>query len=245
VNNLFICADCGYRQCTVHNIPYHEGKTCQEFDAHRLANRPALTKGDEKSQKVVARSSVETPGLDDGHNVQKALPRDLPRTKTEPVAEKMDHAFSYKGLKRKHPEPKVIPSAKNESSRESTQEYKKARPSSHESVPTKTKPSKPSKFPVTYGPTYPLVRPAQPARRMPNALSHDSKLTLDLFGALEDDDEPYRTPTIPKFGTRASTMEGIGDDSDCPGQANSEDEVEWTLAGPVEKPGKQVYGRRR
>ncbi|KAF2425764.1 hypothetical protein EJ08DRAFT_594135, partial [Tothia fuscella] len=35
---IFACHGCGYRYCTQHSIPWHEGETCQQFD-YRVSSK--------------------------------------------------------------------------------------------------------------------------------------------------------------------------------------------------------------
>ncbi|OAL44430.1 hypothetical protein IQ07DRAFT_476181, partial [Pyrenochaeta sp. DS3sAY3a] len=40
--HLFQCADCGFRQCTVHNVGFHNGETCEQYDTRTKAQSTAL-----------------------------------------------------------------------------------------------------------------------------------------------------------------------------------------------------------
>lgn len=40
--NILQCDDCGFRQCTVHNVGFHNGETCEQYDTRTQAQSTAL-----------------------------------------------------------------------------------------------------------------------------------------------------------------------------------------------------------
>lgn len=53
----FQCVACASRQCVAHNIPWHEGETCAEYDRRNLQRR----KDEEASEREVSRTSKTCP----------------------------------------------------------------------------------------------------------------------------------------------------------------------------------------
>ncbi|PKS06772.1 hypothetical protein jhhlp_006846 [Lomentospora prolificans] len=55
--NLFQCHACGGRQCTLHGVKWHEGRTCREYDAMN----PSKSKQDKASEATIKEISKECP----------------------------------------------------------------------------------------------------------------------------------------------------------------------------------------
>lgn len=82
--NVFVCTACGHHQCTVHNAPFHEDLTCEEYDAQRQS---AYTEDDFKSRREVAKTSVKCPGLHCGLDLEKEGGCDHVTCKQYPASE--------------------------------------------------------------------------------------------------------------------------------------------------------------
>ena len=54
---LFQCHACGGRQCTLHGVKWHEGRTCREHDA----TNPSKSKQDKASEATIKEISKECP----------------------------------------------------------------------------------------------------------------------------------------------------------------------------------------
>lgn len=49
---IFFCADCGFRHCAYHEVPWHDGETCQEYD-----NRKEL----DQTRRVIEQTTKRCP----------------------------------------------------------------------------------------------------------------------------------------------------------------------------------------
>ncbi|KAN0117925.1 hypothetical protein V8E51_003902 [Hyaloscypha variabilis] len=64
---LFVCIDCGNRFCTRHNVDWHEGETCLQYENRinvqsRAPERPSVQRGeDQETRELLARISKPCP----------------------------------------------------------------------------------------------------------------------------------------------------------------------------------------
>ncbi|EAT82199.1 hypothetical protein HBH56_107170 [Parastagonospora nodorum] len=60
--NIFICHECGHRHCSTHDIPFHDGETCEDYDnrLHREAMPP--TAEEIADQEYVDKHTKNCPG---------------------------------------------------------------------------------------------------------------------------------------------------------------------------------------
>jgi hypothetical protein len=65
---LFECELCGHRHCTLHKLPFHDGKTCEDYDAELSADHAA---SEEKSRNLIEGSTVKCPGTGCGFDIEK------------------------------------------------------------------------------------------------------------------------------------------------------------------------------
>ena len=54
---LFRCHACGFRVCVIHNVPWHKGETCTEFDYRTM---PGLKKAEEIASAKTIRKTTKT-----------------------------------------------------------------------------------------------------------------------------------------------------------------------------------------
>jgi len=57
-NPLVICKSCRFKTCFTHNIPFHEGMTCTQYDVHVRQRDKAM----KKSEKFVKKNCKSCPG---------------------------------------------------------------------------------------------------------------------------------------------------------------------------------------
>lgn len=80
--SLFVCHTCGYRWCIEHDIPWHEGQSCEVYgNAINVAKRAAEKKASEKVQrqekeeaasaKVLKKKTQKCPGNRCGVPIQR------------------------------------------------------------------------------------------------------------------------------------------------------------------------------
>jgi hypothetical protein len=55
--NIFRCNECDFRVCTVHEIPFHDGETCEAYDERKKV----VPKDEEASKQAIARLSKPCP----------------------------------------------------------------------------------------------------------------------------------------------------------------------------------------
>ncbi|KAF2440841.1 hypothetical protein P171DRAFT_488431 [Karstenula rhodostoma CBS 690.94] len=55
--NIFRCNECGFRLCTVHEVPFHDGETCNACDEHKKV----IPEHEEASKQAIARFSKPFP----------------------------------------------------------------------------------------------------------------------------------------------------------------------------------------
>jgi hypothetical protein len=72
-SNIFICGACNGRHCSVHNVPFHDGETCAQFDERTHAAQLAAAKDAKASQQELDKTSVKCPGRDCGVNIHKTI----------------------------------------------------------------------------------------------------------------------------------------------------------------------------
>ncbi|KAJ8107199.1 hypothetical protein OPT61_g9031 [Boeremia exigua] len=70
-NNIFRCNACGFRVCTVHDVPFHTGKTCAQYDERQRKKQEKKRKRDqeraeqdEMSVVEIKASTVKCPGCE-------------------------------------------------------------------------------------------------------------------------------------------------------------------------------------
>jgi hypothetical protein len=68
--SLFECTDCHLRQCTTHNIPLHDGKTCEQYDKDKRDEE--LPEAERATNEEVEKCSVMCPGEGCGYRIQKS-----------------------------------------------------------------------------------------------------------------------------------------------------------------------------
>jgi hypothetical protein len=56
---IIICSACGFISCSQHNVPWHSGQTCEEFEKVRLAGR---SKEEKKTEKIIKSIAKRCPG---------------------------------------------------------------------------------------------------------------------------------------------------------------------------------------
>lgn len=65
--NIFTCAACSYKVCTIHNVKWHEGQTCEEFDNLSRVERAREI----ASVQEITSSSTKCPGPGCAYNIEK------------------------------------------------------------------------------------------------------------------------------------------------------------------------------
>lgn len=66
---IFTCSECRFKHCTIHNVAWHAGLTCREYD---YAQNPALKKKEEEaSEKAIRELSRRCPGRGCGAPIQR------------------------------------------------------------------------------------------------------------------------------------------------------------------------------
>mgnify|MGYP004509304379 CR=1 FL=1 len=58
-SNIFRCNACNFRVCTIHDVPFHTGETCSQYDERRRKEEEQRRKEDEKLKKQDEMSMVE------------------------------------------------------------------------------------------------------------------------------------------------------------------------------------------
>ncbi|KAF2818674.1 hypothetical protein CC86DRAFT_308657, partial [Ophiobolus disseminans] len=69
-NTIFKCGACRHQHCTVHNVSFHFGASCKQYD-DRVRAEHQSSKDDEASSMEVRRVSVECPGVGCGAGIIK------------------------------------------------------------------------------------------------------------------------------------------------------------------------------
>ncbi|KAF1973958.1 hypothetical protein BU23DRAFT_120567 [Bimuria novae-zelandiae CBS 107.79] len=82
--NLLGCNDCGFLVCTFHNVPFHEGETCEMYDQRTKA----VSQEEDASQKKIQRISRPCPNC--GINIEKMHGCD------QMTCKKCSHSFCYR-----------------------------------------------------------------------------------------------------------------------------------------------------
>lgn len=54
---IFICRSCGHKSCTIHNVPWHEGELCADYDV-RIAHAKEVATDNAASEAEVAKMKV-------------------------------------------------------------------------------------------------------------------------------------------------------------------------------------------
>ena len=69
---IFTCTECGHQSCVVHNIAWHEGETCDEYDYRASGAKEREQKAQEEaSVATINRLSKKCPGPNCAFNIQK------------------------------------------------------------------------------------------------------------------------------------------------------------------------------
>ena len=56
---IIVCSACGFISCSQHNVPWHSGQKCEEFEKTRLARR---SKEEKKTEKIIKSIAKRCPG---------------------------------------------------------------------------------------------------------------------------------------------------------------------------------------
>lgn len=64
--NIFCCSECGFRVCTTHEVPFHDGETCEEYNER---TKIVWKKQEEQSIQTISRISKPCPNCQ--VNIQK------------------------------------------------------------------------------------------------------------------------------------------------------------------------------
>ncbi|KAH7068378.1 hypothetical protein BKA63DRAFT_570480 [Paraphoma chrysanthemicola] len=70
--NIFICGSCGHRHCTRHNITFHDGETCEQYDERERLGRLPHAEQELASKAALEKISTQCPGPECGYWVQKS-----------------------------------------------------------------------------------------------------------------------------------------------------------------------------
>lgn len=65
---IMTCKDCNFKMCFVHKLPWHEGKTCAEYDAERGEE---IRSQEAASRQVIAETATICPNIKCGIPIQK------------------------------------------------------------------------------------------------------------------------------------------------------------------------------
>src|SRR5579871_371355 len=65
---IFVCVACGFMHCIRHDIPWHEGETCQEYE-HRKSERKI--RDEEQTRRTIERTTKKCPGNGCSWNIEK------------------------------------------------------------------------------------------------------------------------------------------------------------------------------
>lgn len=70
--NIFKCIACGHKSCVVHNVAWHEGETCDEYNYRTSGAKEREQKAQEEASiAMINRSSKKCPGPNCAFNIQK------------------------------------------------------------------------------------------------------------------------------------------------------------------------------
>jgi hypothetical protein len=69
--NIFTCRACHFSLCTTHNMPMHDGITCEQYDEEKRIKDGGIKAEEEASIKKIRKISKKCPGVDCGINMQK------------------------------------------------------------------------------------------------------------------------------------------------------------------------------
>lgn len=61
---IVTCVGCGNKSCYIHNVAWHEGMTCDEYDAEWRANQPAHAEANEASKATIASRTKRCPACE-------------------------------------------------------------------------------------------------------------------------------------------------------------------------------------
>jgi hypothetical protein len=62
--NIFSCATCGHRSCVNHNVDFHSGETCEQYDVRKAAEVEALLVMLKASMDVLDKETKKCPGCE-------------------------------------------------------------------------------------------------------------------------------------------------------------------------------------
>ncbi|KAH7111055.1 hypothetical protein B0J11DRAFT_447738, partial [Dendryphion nanum] len=68
-NPIFRCAQCSFRSCIQHKVPWHDGLTCTEYDASIISRQRQVEKA--ASEKKIRQTSRLCPGENCGWRIEK------------------------------------------------------------------------------------------------------------------------------------------------------------------------------
>ena len=63
---IMTCAECGFKTCFTHMMPWHTGQTCNQYDEERR-----LRQEDEASERLLAKTAKRCPNEDCGYFITK------------------------------------------------------------------------------------------------------------------------------------------------------------------------------
>ncbi|KAF1964835.1 hypothetical protein BU23DRAFT_491512, partial [Bimuria novae-zelandiae CBS 107.79] len=72
VGYIFTCVACGHKTCTTHNVDWHEGETCDEYEYRTSGAKEREQKAQEEASiAAIYKLSKKCPGPDCAFNIQK------------------------------------------------------------------------------------------------------------------------------------------------------------------------------
>jgi hypothetical protein len=71
-NNIFRCNGCGYQYCTSHNIAFHVGETCDEYDERIRDEARTAQEREAASVALVQNTSKSCPGPGCAYRIEKS-----------------------------------------------------------------------------------------------------------------------------------------------------------------------------
>ncbi|PSN72626.1 hypothetical protein BS50DRAFT_485185, partial [Corynespora cassiicola Philippines] len=73
--NIFTCRSCGAKACTIHDIVFHDGETCEQYDARMEQEDDETTRRrkeqNQASEKTLKRISKSCPNSGCGSRIEK------------------------------------------------------------------------------------------------------------------------------------------------------------------------------
>jgi hypothetical protein len=70
--NVFICNACGHRSCVNHNVEFHAGESCEQYDERRRWEQLPFAEQEALSREMLGRESVKCPGEGCAWNIVKS-----------------------------------------------------------------------------------------------------------------------------------------------------------------------------